>query len=96
MNTLLQFNGVSKIYGNKQALNNVTFSLPKGKIVGLLGPNGSGKTTLLSVASGYLPSEDGTINLLGEPLTVHNRRKLCQQVGLVSENFFLNTFVMKL
>ncbi len=66
MNTLLQFNGVSKIYGNKQALNNVTFSLPKGKIVGLLGPNGSGKTTIMKLINGLIQPTSGTVLINGE------------------------------
>ncbi len=78
--------------GNQVLLKNINWTIKEHENWLILGLNGSGKTTLLSVASGYLPSEDGTINLLGEPLTVHNRRKLCQQVGLVSENFFSKYF----
>ncbi|MBP7480238.1 MAG: ATP-binding cassette domain-containing protein, partial [Spirochaetaceae bacterium] len=49
MSALLDITNVSKNYGLKTALNNVTFSLEKGRILGLMGPNGSGKTTLLKV-----------------------------------------------
>ena len=46
---LLEVSHVSKSYGANRVLDDVTFSIPKGKIVGLLGPNGSGKTTLIKL-----------------------------------------------
>ena len=46
MSTILECKNLSKKYGRKQALDNITLSLESGKIIGLLGPNGSGKTTL--------------------------------------------------
>ena len=52
--TLLEFENVSKSYGPNPALKNVSFEIPAGKIVGLLGPNGSGKTTLIKLINGLL------------------------------------------
>lgn len=48
MSTILECKNLSKKYGRKQALDNITLSLESGRIIGLLGPNGSGKTTLTS------------------------------------------------
>ena len=54
MDSILEFKNITKKYGTKVALDNVNLSIPKGSIVGLLGPNGSGKTTLLKLATGLL------------------------------------------
>ena len=54
MENVLEYKGVTKKYGAKVALDNIDLALPKGSIVGLLGPNGSGKTTMLKLAAGLL------------------------------------------
>ena len=51
-----------KYYGEKKALNKVTFDLKKSQIIGLLGPNGAGKTTLMRILSGSIIDWEGTIN----------------------------------
>ena len=56
---------LSKSYGKTLGLDNVNLALPKGSIVGLLGPNGSGKTTLLKLAAGLLTPTSGSIELCG-------------------------------
>ena len=52
MRHLIEVSHLSKYYGKKAALNNVSLTLEPGKIIGLLGPNGSGKTTLIKVLNG--------------------------------------------
>ena len=66
MEPILIVNGLTKKYGAFKALDNVTFSLPRGRIVGLLGPNGSGKTTLLKLCAGLLTANSGEIRICGE------------------------------
>ncbi len=65
-NFQLSCNHLSKAYGNQKALEDVTFGLTKGKIVGLLGPNGSGKTTLIKIANGLLVPSSGEILIDGQ------------------------------
>lgn len=67
--TLLSIDKATKRFGGLTAVDNVSFSLDAGEIVGLLGPNGSGKTTLINLISGDLPATSGTITLAGTPLT---------------------------
>lgn len=55
-----------KRYGRKQALNDVSFAVSAGKLVGLLGPNGSGKTTLLKISAGLLTASDGVVFIDGQ------------------------------
>ena len=69
MDSVLTLTGVTKCYaGSVSALCNVTLELPKGKIIGLLGPNGSGKTTLLKLCAGLLTVSSGEIAICGEPV----------------------------
>lgn len=65
MEPILQCTGLSKRYGNKSALENITFALERGRIVGLLGPNGSGKSTLIKLANGLLTPTSGEIRIAG-------------------------------
>jgi branched-chain amino acid transport system permease protein len=62
----LALRGVSKHYGGVVALDDVTFSVSAGEIVGLIGANGAGKTTLFDVVSGFTRADAGTIELAGD------------------------------
>ena len=68
---ILQCTGLCKNYGQKTALDNVTFSLQRGRIIGLLGPNGSGKSTLMKLANGLLTPSSGEIRIAGHRDTCH-------------------------
>ena len=71
---LLEVSHITKSYGNNIVLNDVTFNIPKGKIVGLLGPNGSGKTTLIKLINDLLKEDDGTIKVNGLDLGVETKK----------------------
>lgn len=74
MDNLIELNNVTKLYGNKIALNNVTLKLGSGKIIGLLGPNGSGKTTLLKTLMRIIRQQQGSVNICGIPVSYETRR----------------------
>ena len=63
--SVLQCNSLSKRYGKIPALEQVSFTIEPGRIVGLLGPNGSGKTTLIKLANGLLTPSEGEILICG-------------------------------
>ena len=65
MEFIMTTHNLTKSYGGAPALNNLNIQLPKGKIIGLLGPNGSGKTTLLKLAAGLLTPTSGHIEIDG-------------------------------
>ena len=65
MENVLECSNLTKKYITKTALDDLNFSLPKGAIIGLLGPNGSGKTTLLKLAAGLLKPSSGEIKVCG-------------------------------
>ena len=62
---MIEVQGVSKRYGSVEALRGVTLTVPKGRILGLLGQNGAGKTTLLNIITGYLAPTDGRVLING-------------------------------
>lgn len=84
---MLVLNQVSKRYGLHQALKEVSLSLPRGEIVGLLGENGAGKTTLMKCILGFL-THQGEITLDGAPITCKN---IAQISFATSEHSFFPT-----
>ena len=68
MSEILALSGITKRFGGLTAVNQLSFSLKAGEVVGLLGPNGSGKTTVMNMISGFFSPTQGTIALKGEPI----------------------------
>lgn len=71
----LQVNHLTKIYGQQKAVDDISFSIDQGEIVGFLGPNGAGKSTTMKIATGYLPPSSGSIevdgfDVAGQPMEV--------------------------
>lgn len=62
---MVEIVGLTKRYGNRTALRDVTLSIPQGRIVGLMGPNGSGKTTLIKILAGVMAGYEGTARING-------------------------------
>ncbi|WP_027090315.1 ABC transporter ATP-binding protein [Thomasclavelia saccharogumia] len=85
MEELLKIDNVSKKYEHFKALDNVSLTLSKGKIIGLLGPNGSGKTTLIKIINGLLKEYDGEILVDGNKIGEKSRKIISY---LPDENYF--------
>ncbi|MCA9871504.1 MAG: ABC transporter ATP-binding protein [Caldilineae bacterium] len=66
---ILEVKNVSKVFGGLTAVNDVTFDLPEGQILGLIGPNGAGKTTLFNCLNGVYPLTRGTVTFRGQVLS---------------------------
>ncbi len=66
---------LTKRYGRVTALNDVSFTIRPGEVLGLIGPNGSGKTTLFETLAGVLPADEGVVLLDGQPLPVAERSR---------------------
>ncbi|MDE0109031.1 MAG: ABC transporter ATP-binding protein [Bryobacterales bacterium] len=62
---MIQVEGVTKRYGPKTAVSNISFEVERGEIVGFLGPNGAGKTTTMRILTGFLPPTQGTASVAG-------------------------------
>ena len=83
MTAVVSARGLSKRYGKTLAVDNVSFDIPAGRIVGLIGPNGSGKTTALKAALGLVPFE-GELKVMGlDPRT--QRDQLMEQVCFIAD-----------
>lgn len=75
---------LSKVYGEQRAVNDISFSLSKGEIVGFLGPNGAGKSTTMKMITGYLPPSGGTASVCGYDV-VTQPMEVRQRVGYLPE-----------
>ena len=62
---MIQVNGLTKKYGTKLAVDNISFRIKKGEIVGFLGPNGAGKSTTMNMITGYISMTGGTAQIAG-------------------------------
>lgn len=69
MSARLEITQLHKRFGGLVAVNDVSFTLEPGEVVGLLGPNGSGKTTVMNMISGALPCDGGTVRIGGTDIT---------------------------
>ena len=82
---MISVKGLMRSYGDFLAVNNVSFQIAQGEIVGLLGHNGAGKTTLMKMLTGYLESDAGSIEIDGLSMT-DSRRAIQQKMGYLPEN----------
>lgn len=65
---MLEINKITKRYGSQLALDNVSFHVDKGEIVGLLGPNGAGKSTLMKIVTCFIPPSEGSVTVCGHSI----------------------------
>lgn len=90
----IEVNNISKIYGTQKALDNVSFTIKKGEIVGFLGPNGAGKSTLMKILTTYIAADEGSANVNG--FDVNSQAKAVQQsIGYLPEHnpLYLDLYV---
>ena len=77
--------GVSKFYGEQKALDNASFEVRTGEIVGFIGPNGAGKSTMMKIITGFIPASSGNISVNGLPVDSDNL-EVKKQIGYLPEN----------
>ncbi|MYF97617.1 ATP-binding cassette domain-containing protein [Candidatus Poribacteria bacterium] len=82
---MIEVNNLSKNYGPFQALNNISFSVDKGQIVGFLGPNGAGKTTTMRILTCFMPASKGTATVAGYDVFKESR-EVRKRIGYLPEN----------
>jgi len=65
MTAMIEVTGLTKRYRERTAVEDLTFTVPEGEILGFLGPNGAGKSTTMRILTGYLPASSGTVRVAG-------------------------------
>ena len=76
---------LTKIYGKQKAVNNISFEVNKGDILGFLGPNGAGKSTTMKIATGFIPPSEGSIEVGGQNVTL-NPKETRGKIGYLPEH----------
>ncbi len=88
----IRIESLCKTYaGGKQALNDVSFDVPRGQIFGLLGPNGAGKSTLINILAGLVVKTSGTVNIWGFDIDEHPRNAK-RSIGVVPQEIIFDPF----
>ena len=82
---MIEVQDLTKFFGNKAAVDHISFSVNKGEILGFLGPNGAGKTTTMRVLTGYLPATGGTAKIAGFDV-FDDSMEVRRRIGYLPEN----------
>jgi ABC-2 type transport system ATP-binding protein len=81
----IEVTNITKFYGQQKALDQVSFSINAGEVVGLLGPNGAGKSTLMKIICCFIPPTDGTVKVSG--FDIHEQSiEVRKRIGYLPEN----------
>src|SRR5438445_7181109 len=81
---VIQVQGLTKYFGPRPAIVDVTFSVPRGQVLGFLGPNGAGKSTTMRILTGYLGATSGTASVAGYDVFDHSL-EVRRRVGYLPE-----------
>ena len=86
--------GVSKIYGSQKALNNVSFEIGTGEVVGFLGPNGAGKSTMMKILTSFITQSEGEVKVCGIDV-INNSIESRKKIGYLPEHnpLYLDMYV---
>jgi ABC-2 type transport system ATP-binding protein len=84
LSELIEVQGLTKYFGTRPAIVDLTFSVPKGQVLGFLGPNGAGKSTTVRILTGYLGATSGSAAVAGYDL-VKQSRDARKRIGYLSE-----------
>jgi ABC-2 type transport system ATP-binding protein len=90
----IKVQNLSKVYGSQKAVNDISFEVQKGEIVGFLGPNGAGKSTTMKIATGYIQATSGSIEVCGFDVQ-ESPMKVRQNIGYLPEHnpLYLDMYV---
>ncbi len=87
---MIEVKNITKKYGNNTAVDNISFEIKDGEIVGFLGPNGAGKTTTMNMITGFIEPTQGKITINGQDIS-KKAKKAKKQIGYMAENVPLYT-----
>lgn len=87
---MIRINGLTKKYGKKTVVNDISLSIPKGKITSFIGPNGAGKSTVLSMVSRLMQPDEGEVLLEGKDVHSWDQKALAQKLAILKQSNHIN------
>lgn len=85
INNVVEIKNLTKLYGGNKALNDISFNVKKGEIMGFLGPNGAGKSTTMNIVCGCISANSGSASVCGYDV-LENPRAVKTKIGYLPEN----------
>jgi len=82
---MIQVEGLTKLFGPVLAVDDITFQVSQGEIVGFLGPNGAGKTTTMRILTSYLPATSGRVRVAGHDVLTESM-EVRRSIGYLPES----------
>ena len=82
---MIEVKGVTKTFGETVAVDNLSFEVKRGEVLGFLGPNGAGKTTMMRIITCYMPANDGTVTVAGHD-TLADSFHVRERIGYLPES----------
>ncbi|HEY5585942.1 MAG TPA: ATP-binding cassette domain-containing protein [Ruminiclostridium sp.] len=81
---MIEIQNLTKSFGQIKAVNDISFTVEKGEILGFLGPNGAGKSTTMNIITGFMPSTEGTVKVCGYDI-MENPKEVKKRIGYLPE-----------
>ena len=82
---MIEVKNITKSYGNKKVVDNVSLNIQEGKITSFIGPNGAGKSTLLSIMSRLLKRDSGEVLLDGKDILDWDNKELAKKIAILRQ-----------
>ncbi|MEA1873058.1 MAG: gliding motility-associated ABC transporter ATP-binding subunit GldA [Bacteroidota bacterium] len=92
----IQVKSLTKTFGEQKAINDISFSVETGEIVGFIGPNGAGKSTTMKIITGFIPATEGSVEVEGYDVSEHSL-KVRAMIGYLPENnpLYENMYILE-
>lgn len=87
---MIQVKNISKMYGSKKVVDNVSLEIPEGKITSFIGPNGAGKSTVLSIMTRLMKRDSGEVLIDGKEITTWDQKALAKKIGILKQSNNIN------
>lgn len=87
---MIQVREITKKYGQKKVVNQVSMAIPKGKVTSFIGPNGAGKSTVLSMVSRLMKPDEGHVHLEGKEVHSWDQKELAKKLAILKQSNHIN------
>ncbi|MDU5262286.1 MAG: ATP-binding cassette domain-containing protein, partial [Clostridium celatum] len=87
---MIEVKNITKVYGNKKVVDNVSLNIQEGKITSFIGPNGAGKSTLLSIMSRLLKRDSGEVLVDGKDILKWDNKELAKKIAILRQSNNIN------